>query len=66
MPAPRTRASSIGFSDTRFGRGSTSLPKRRQSTAISVGLKGVVAALEPVRLQVLLIPAADFAHNSGR
>ena len=49
-----------------FGRESISLPKPRESTAISEDLRGGEPKLEPIDLQVLLTAAADFAHNSGR
>jgi hypothetical protein len=49
-----------------FGRGSISLPKPRESTAISEDLRGGERKPEPIDLQVLLTAPADFAHNSGR
>ena len=49
-----------------FGRESISLPKPRESTAISEDLRGGEPKPEPVDLQVLLTARPDFAHNSGR
>jgi hypothetical protein len=49
-----------------FGRESISLPKPRESTAISEDLRGGECKPEPIDLQVLLTAPADFAHNSGR
>jgi hypothetical protein len=60
------RMSQPALAFSSFGGGSISLPKPRESTAISVDLKGPVAALEPIDLQALLQTHPDFAHNSGR
>jgi hypothetical protein len=49
-----------------FGRESISLPKPRESAAISEDLRGGEPKPEPIDLQVLLTAPADFAHNSGR
>jgi hypothetical protein len=49
-----------------FGRESISLPKPRESTAISEDLRGGEPKPEPTDLQALLKAPADFAHNSGR
>jgi AraC-like DNA-binding protein len=49
-----------------FGRESISLPKPRESAAISEDLRGGEPKQEPIDLQVLLTAPADFAHNSGR
>ena len=49
-----------------FGRESISLPKPRESTAISEDLRGGEPTSEPIDLQVLLTATANFAHNSGR
>ena len=49
-----------------FGRESISLPKPRESTAISEDLTGGECKSEPIALQALLPAPSDFAHNSGR
>ena len=49
-----------------FGRDSISLPKPRESTAISEDRRGGEPKPEPIDLQVLLTAPANFAHNSGR
>jgi len=49
-----------------FGRESISLPKPRESTAISEGLRGGDPKPEPIDLQVLRTTLPGFAHNSGR
>ena len=49
-----------------FGRESISLPKPRESAAISEVLSGGERKPEPIDLQVLVTAATDFAHNSGR
>ena len=49
-----------------FGRESISLPKPRESTAISADLRGGEPKPEPIDLQVLRTTLPDFAHNSGR
>jgi AcrR family transcriptional regulator len=49
-----------------LGSNSVSLPKPRESTAISEDLRGGEPKPEPIDLQVLSTAPADFAHNSGR
>ena len=49
-----------------FGRESISLPKPRESTAISEDLRGGERRPETINLQLLPTPRPDFAHNSGR
>ena len=49
-----------------FARESISLPKPRESTAISEVLRGGEPDPEPIDLQVLRTAPPDFAHNSGR
>jgi hypothetical protein len=48
------------------GSNSVSLPKPRESTAISEDLRGGELTPEPTDLQVLLLATPNFAHNSGR
>ena len=45
---------------------SISLPKPRESTAISEDLRGGELTPQPTDLQGLLVASADFVHNSGR
>jgi hypothetical protein len=49
-----------------LGSNSVSLPKPRESTAISEDLRGGELTPEPTDLQGLLLTPADFAHDSGR
>jgi predicted transcriptional regulator len=49
-----------------FGRGSISLPKPRESAAISEVLRGGGGELELTDLQGFSVCGTDFAHNSGR
>jgi hypothetical protein len=49
-----------------LGSNSISLPKPRQSPAISEVLSGSELAPEPADLQALRPTPTDFAHNSGR
>jgi hypothetical protein len=49
-----------------FARKSISLPKPRESTAISKDLRAGEPKPESIDLQVLLVATQNFAHNSGR
>jgi AraC-like DNA-binding protein len=55
-----------GVVSSSFARESISLPKPRESTAISEVLRGGEPKPEPVDLQVLRTTPQNFAHNSGR
>jgi AcrR family transcriptional regulator len=60
------QATKSASASSSFGRESISLPKPRESAAISKDLTGGEPTPEPIDLQVLLTPPPDFAHDSGR
>jgi hypothetical protein len=59
-------AGQLALTASSFGRESISLPKPRESTAISEHLGGGEPTPKTDDLQVLLVTPPDFAHNSGR
>jgi AraC-like DNA-binding protein len=67
--AGRDRHEAIGAAPSpvpALGSKSISLPKPRESTAISEDLRGGAEELQPSDLQGSSVCGSDFAHNSGR